>query len=567
MKSLAVVTLVLQTLLLQVSGQVYYKKFIRNTDDSCEILEDSELNYFGDLKDDRDIKIFSKNQVITPFDSGLDNKIQPQIYETYSKNKEVSQDQLDRSCSKRKTTAQVSNKVRRADSNTEIRKVVDNGDPANRIDVVFMGDGYTLEQRNNFFDDIKRLTKDMFEGVTFKSWLPLFNIWAIHVPSAESGIGYNGPKNTPFKLYREHGQLRVIYPGDEDFARATCKLTGPGGCDYPSLIANDNYYGGVGGEFVVSTRSERTGTFVLRHEMGHSFIDTGDEYDNSWAYSGVNSADSLDKVGWKKWLTGPLREEREIYRMLEYPWHDLSKGPKSYNFTSDGAYHRHFLQVSVSAAGEQDSLEFLLDGKPLPWKSRGSDDREFYGWEGDYGFSKGQHTFSVRSKTPSTNKDVPRMIASVTLHEYGNEKEFRDSNSHYSAYPVWDVDRVKRLRPTKDYCLMRNITSANFCNVCKEGMWYSFLSKITLIDDVKVKNHIATVSPVKLGKLRPQNQRIKGENLKIRWYRDGVHHWFYNDLLQVPVYSGNWNVTVQLETPEVRSDPKNLLTSTKSFKV
>lgn len=50
-----------------------------------------------------------------------------------------------------------------------------------------------------------------------------------------------------------------------------CQLTGPGGCDYPSLIGNDNYYGGLGGEFVISTKSNRTGTVVLRHEMGHNF--------------------------------------------------------------------------------------------------------------------------------------------------------------------------------------------------------------------------------------------------------------------------------------------------------
>ncbi|KXN73684.1 hypothetical protein CONCODRAFT_27640, partial [Conidiobolus coronatus NRRL 28638] len=368
----------------------------------------------------------------------------------------------------------------------EVRKIVDNGDPANRIDVVFMGDGYTANERTKFFNDVTRLTKDMFEGVTFKSWLPLINIWGIHVPSVESGIGYDGAKNTPFKLYREKGQLRAIYTSNAANARAKCKLTGANACDYPSLIANDDFYGGVGGEFVISTRSERTGNIVLRHEMGHSFIGLGDEYDNSWAYYGANYAESLEKVGWKNWLSGPVREERAVYRLLEYPWHDLSQGSKSYNFTSDGTYHRYFLQVSVSAAGQEDSLEFVLDGKVLPWKTRGSDDREFYNWRGDAGFSAGQHTFTVRSKTASTNTKIPRMIASVTLHEYGNESEFKISNDYYSAYPTWNDKRVKSYRPTNEGCLMRNMTSSHFCNVCKEGMWHSFLNKISLIDGVSV---------------------------------------------------------------------------------
>lgn len=158
----------------------------------------------------------------------------------------------------------------------EIRKIVDGGDQKNRIDVVFMGDGYTAAEKEDFFADMERLTKDMFEGVTFRSYLPLFNIWAIYVESEESGIGYTGPKNTPFRLYRERGQLRGIFPGNSQYARQVCALTGSSGCDYPSIIGNDDFYGGLGGEFVISTKSNRTGTVVLRHEMGHNFADVGE---------------------------------------------------------------------------------------------------------------------------------------------------------------------------------------------------------------------------------------------------------------------------------------------------
>lgn len=45
--------------------------------------------------------------------------------------------------------------------------------------------------------------------------------------------------------------------------------------------------------------------------------------------------------------------------------------------------------MSVSAAGEDDSLEFSLDGEILPWETRGSDDREFYDWFSEEGFSEG----------------------------------------------------------------------------------------------------------------------------------------------------------------------------------
>ena len=52
------------------------------------------------------------------------------------------------------------------------------------------------------------------------------------------------------------------------------------------------------------------------------------------------------------------------------------------------------MEITVSAAGEEDSLEFLLDGKVLPWKTTGFDDREFYGWHGSEGFSLGEHNLT-----------------------------------------------------------------------------------------------------------------------------------------------------------------------------
>lgn len=121
-------------------------------------------------------------------------------------------------------------------------------------------------------------------------------------------------------------------------------------------------------------------------------MNVGEEYDNGSAYRGVNSAPNLTQVvdKWGHWLTGDrVREERAIYRLLEYPWADLSLGQQSFNFISDGQYSRWYLDLSVSAAGEADSLEFLLDGEILLWESRGSDDREFYRWFNDEGFSEG----------------------------------------------------------------------------------------------------------------------------------------------------------------------------------
>jgi hypothetical protein len=36
------------------------------------------------------------------------------------------------------------------------------------------GDGYTIEERGKFFDDMKRMTADLFQGETFNAILPVF---------------------------------------------------------------------------------------------------------------------------------------------------------------------------------------------------------------------------------------------------------------------------------------------------------------------------------------------------------------------------------------------------------
>ncbi|KAG4074958.1 hypothetical protein HA402_014537 [Bradysia odoriphaga] len=247
---------------------------------------------------------------------------------------------------------------------------------------------------------------------------------------------------------------------------------------------------------------------------------------------------------------------------------------QSFTFTSDGNYSRWYLHVSVSAAGEEDSLQFVLDGEILPWQSRGFDDREFYGWYGYEGFSEGNHTFSVRSLTPSTNEDIPRMICSVTLHEFGNEDEFHMDNDIVSAYPTWDVSRRVTYRPTNAGCLMRNMTHTEFCTVCKEGMWYQFLQRISLIDDVTVsktpndnKTKRVEVNTLKLGQLRAPDNEVEDESLEVRWFHGGQERPEFNDQFIIDAEVGLWSVAVRLITPEVRHDPNGLLRDSENFTV
>lgn len=260
-----------------------YKSFGNAT--RCTLIQDAFLPHFKGLRNDKGVKVDITPAIRLP-EGGNEpgEKHGPQIIEVFAESEELLQNNIRSKCPSMKQSEMAEHirrtkSVHRKDSAgkaPEVRKIVDSGDPSNRIDVVFMGDGYNATESEKFFLDINRFVQEMFEGETFRSYLPVFNIWAIYVESVESGIGYDGPKNTPFKLYREKGQLRAVFTKNAKYARKVCQLTGPHACDFPSLIGNDDYYGGLGGEFVIFTRSHQTGKIVLRHEMGHNFLSAGE---------------------------------------------------------------------------------------------------------------------------------------------------------------------------------------------------------------------------------------------------------------------------------------------------
>ena len=288
--------------------------------------------------------------------------------------------------------------AKRSNRELEIRPLRETGPSSNRIDVVFMGDGYTADQREEMFADMERLVDDMWGDVTFASYLPVFNIWALYEESAETGIGVNSqPRDTAYRLFRDGTQLRGIRPGNAQGARDACAIAP--GCDYPSIIGNDPFYGGLGGEFVIATESETSGTIVLRHEMGHNFISVGEEYDGGNVYRGVNSAPNAAAAEekWNDWLTDesgePLQAQESYIRLSVYPWHDLAAGPISFTFESDGEQARWLSKFTVSGTPNDGDIVVTLDGEPLGWTGASTLDRTFYTFgDENSGFSAGEHT-------------------------------------------------------------------------------------------------------------------------------------------------------------------------------
>ena len=63
-----------------------------------------------------------------------------------------------------------------------------NGEPANKVDVLLLGDGYTAAERSKFERDARRMIEILFATSPFKERRRDFNVWGLVPPAAESGI-------------------------------------------------------------------------------------------------------------------------------------------------------------------------------------------------------------------------------------------------------------------------------------------------------------------------------------------------------------------------------------------
>lgn len=461
----------------------------------------------------------------------------------------------------------------------EVVSLLQSGPSDNRIDLAFFSDGYTMRERDKFLDDAMRLVTDLSANQTFATVRPLLNFWAVFSPSQESGVGVNGKaKRTPFGLYRDGTELRGLYANNSDVALMACASLG-NKCNYAILLGNDPLYGGLGGEYTTTTASLANGALVLRHEIGHSIIDVGEEYDGGYAYFGVNAVHKLSNLTWTHWLEhqeddANIRAERSVMPMQAYPWTLLNTTqPWTISFLSSGSYARHLIKFSLSGLPDRDDLVVLFDRVDLRWTPRKDIgvDRWHYDVYEDTSLSAGVHEISFILKNGALEGSA--QLCSVEVLEYGTEAEFNVTLGHYSMFPTFSMDNKTSYRPTNDDCLMRSVIKPNFCKVCLEGLWLSLLKRIDLIDNLRImcgrdRHRTFEVDLVPLADFR-EHPVSSEESYSIAWSKDGEVLPQFANMTHVDVSDkvGTYRVDVQFSTEEVRVDKDGLLGASRSFTV
>lgn len=344
------------------------------------------------------------------------------------------------------------------------------GQRAKRL--VFLAEAYDASEREEFLADVRRLTAQVL-GTALAFASPFIRVDAVFVASQRSGVPLTRPRDrqTAFGLYRDAAApLRLLEP--QPWTYSAAKRAAADADATLVLLANDDFYGGLGDDVVIATRSHTSGALALRHELGHVLGDLGEEYDGGDDYSGDNFATSCRpcrgdlprhyaipgamRTEWPcaHWAQNFTAVEAEL-AAAEWPF---AEPPVVREF----ATRWPVATVDISVAGGL-KFDVLVDGKRIMRSRQPAGlDREFF--TASFDLPPGMHGLVVNSSSDF----VPSHEFAVVCHlQIRTQAEQSMSDCHRT------FDRQKRLvgyRPTHRDCLMRDVTLNTFCPVCRRAI-------------------------------------------------------------------------------------------------
>jgi hypothetical protein len=162
-----------------------------------------------------------------------------------------------------------------------VLKIQEMGDPASKVDLLIMGDGYTAAERPKFERDARRLTEVLFSTAPFKEHRKDFNVWGLCPASSESGISRPSTgvhHRTPLGAsYDAFGSERYVLTFEN---RALRDAASYAPYEFIEILVNGNTYGGGGiyNLYATVASDSQWSPYVFVHEFGHHFAGLGDEY-------------------------------------------------------------------------------------------------------------------------------------------------------------------------------------------------------------------------------------------------------------------------------------------------
>jgi hypothetical protein len=181
----------------------------------------------------------------------------------------------------------------------EVWPIVEHGPAAKKLDLLFLGDGYTAAERDRFRAHVDAAVKRVFAVEPFSRHRDDFNVRAIFTPAPESGISKPRAgvwRSSPLGLsYNAFDSERYVLT----FAnRRLREIAAQSPYDALILLANEEKYGG-GGIFnlwMTAAAGSKQFPYLVVHEFGHSFAGLADEY-----YTSATAYEDFTPPGSEPW--------------------------------------------------------------------------------------------------------------------------------------------------------------------------------------------------------------------------------------------------------------------------
>ncbi|HEX9171324.1 MAG TPA: M64 family metallopeptidase [Telluria sp.] len=155
------------------------------------------------------------------------------------------------------------------------------GPSPQKVDLLILGDGYTQAEMKKFEADARRLSQHLFAVSPFRERAGDFNVWALAVPTPESGVsrpstGVHHPSalGTRYDIF---GSERYVLTLDN---RALREIAQHAPYEFIEILVNNDTYGGGGifGQFSTAAAGNDWANYLFVHEFGHHFAGLADEY-------------------------------------------------------------------------------------------------------------------------------------------------------------------------------------------------------------------------------------------------------------------------------------------------
>jgi hypothetical protein len=155
------------------------------------------------------------------------------------------------------------------------------GEPATRVDLLILGDGYKASERAKFEKDARRFTGILFGASPFREHRQDFNVWGLCPAADESGVSRpsagqhrRSPVGTTYDTFDTE---RYILTTEN---RALRDVASYAPYEFIEILVNGKTYGGGGifNQYATVAADSEWAPYVFVHEFGHHFAALADEY-------------------------------------------------------------------------------------------------------------------------------------------------------------------------------------------------------------------------------------------------------------------------------------------------